>query len=128
MKTTILCSFDTVDFAELAAGRLRAKIPGIKNIEITTPPPEGTRMGGVLPFTAVGMATLGAPGGGSAGPIALPVYLGDADPDRHPEDDTVSNNATMRVTCAASRRREVEAQLINLGALHVRAFDELPPS
>ena len=127
MKTTILCSFDTVDFAELAAGRLRAKIPGIKDIEISTPPPEGTRMGGVLPFTAVGMATLGAPGGSSAGPIALPVYLGDTGAAGQPGSDTVSNNATMRVTCSTSRRREVEAQLINLGALHVRAFDELPP-
>ncbi len=128
MKTTILCSFDTVDFAELAAGRLRAKVPGISEIEISTPPPDGGRTEGIIPFAAAGMATLGMPGGGSAGPIALPIYLGDADAEGRNESDTVSNNATMRVTCTSAHRREVEAQLINLGALHVRAFDELPPS
>ena len=38
MKATILCSFDDVDLADLAAGKLRARMEkGIESIEISKP-------------------------------------------------------------------------------------------
>lgn len=127
MNSTILCNFDDVDLAELAVGRLRAKIPGLKYIEISKPTYGVSDSGENVPFGIAGMAAFSAPGSSTPDAVTAPVYFGRMEHEP-PNRDISPQSVLLRVTCNTMHRRQVEAQLINLGALRVHAFDELPPS
>lgn len=147
MSATILCSFDDVDLAEIAAGRLRHKLPSIRNIEISRPyfgeahdsmdffPAGKTGVSAGMAGMAAGMADGSGAAGLAAGNLAgmsgmpgaaVPVYLGAAgseQTDRH-SSDYIPRSVTLRITCESGLRDRVEARLINLGALKIRSFDD----
>lgn len=129
MKATILCSFSSVDMADLAAGRLRSRIPHIDDIEIRCPSyrhpknaDEDIITGALASVQAAGSAP--APGGAA---VSIPIteMVVDSNPDRDSGDsDFIPRDATMRITCRSDLRSDVESMLINLGALKIHSTND----
>lgn len=126
MNATVLCSFENIDLAELAIGRLKAAIPGIEQIEISHPDfeepeetlrilPTGMPMGTALDSTSVGV--------GAVSNGVFPVFMGVREEEGNTgRSDYVPRSVSVRIICREPQRHAVEAKLINLGALHVRSF------
>lgn len=125
MKATVLCSFDNVDLAEIAVGKLKTAIPGIEQVEISHPDfeepedtlrilPMGMPMGVTGDNTSVGV--------GAASNGVFPVFMGVKEDEDSRSSDYVPRSVSVRIICREQQRSAVEAKLINLGALHVRSF------
>lgn len=123
MKATILCSFGDIDLAEIAVSRLKQRIPGLNHIEISGPhygkPDEAVdfvpMVGGLndlMSSVAVSPSSFGA--------LPVPPVQDEAEA----SSDYAPRSVTLRILCRAERVSDVEAQLINLGALNIRySFD-----
>lgn len=121
MNAIVLCNFDSVDLADLAAGRLRAKFPEISDIvvsraHIDDPRDDRAR----IPFFGAirGVGAI-APTSGSG--IAANVMV-EGDTPAQEGSDFVPRSVTMRVTCPQGIGASVRAKLVNLGAQGIRAF------
>ncbi|RGB67964.1 hypothetical protein DW086_06050 [Harryflintia acetispora] len=124
MKATILCSFDDVDLADLAAGKLRARMEkGIESIEISKPyygePSDTMDFLPIFPTMNGNFGAVTYP----VGLTAIPTIEEQSSPDS-PESDYIPRSVTLRVTCAPEQRSDIESILINLGAQKIRSMND----
>ncbi|MCI8623354.1 MAG: hypothetical protein HFG26_06780 [Provencibacterium sp.] len=126
MKATVLCSFDNIDLAEIAVGKLKASVPGIEHIEISRPsfeePEEHIH---VLPLGTAGDGTSVGVGAVSNGIFPIFTDFQGEDEDSARRSDYIPRSVTVRVTCTQAQRSAVEAKLINLGGLRIRSSNAL---
>lgn len=126
MSITILCSFDDVDLADLAAGRLRAKIPEIKSLDVSRPDIKDPQDTGFFPMLGSAAAASGM--SGSAGPVVPLIPNMDMSTQTN-HDDFIPQSATLRLVCPEECREAAEAQLLGLGAMKIRVLGSTrPPS
>lgn len=118
MNATILCSFDSVDLAEIAAGRIRSKTMELQSIEISTPSYGNPNAGhtSFVPMLGGAASMQSGPFGATVAPVLL------SEQETRENSDFAPRDATLRIVCSQQARASVEAQLISLGALRLRTI------
>lgn len=116
MSTTVFCTFDQRDIADLAIGRLRSSIRGIHSIEYLSNDSGGENGTGSRynfisgwglfssdPYPSAQFASLQ--------PVAIPV--------RNNTSITPSNPASVKIVCEDGSKDAVMSKLVNLHAYNI---------
>lgn len=119
MDCTVFCSFDNVDTADLAVGRLRAQNPLIKSVKTAKISADVQNISGNDTFLTA-IPAFGIESFLSAAPLAAaPLNI----PDAYQVEqggDYLPSIVNVRIVCPGEIRQAVESQLFGLGASHVR--------
>ena len=107
MSCTVYCTFDQRDLADIAVGKLRVAVPGVKAVSYVDGAGDGYDAGGYK------NSYPGAVGYGASVPPAPSAFVNTAIRPARP--------VTVKIVCDAGLQQKVTSKLINLRAYRIIA-------